>query len=92
MCPLMMARSFSSLASFWVSNPTIGVYGVPVRANRIAPAMRPPGRSASVFTLKLWRASFFEYAHSAARSNGLSAVSRRNRCSFESSSKLRANV
>ena len=43
----MMARSFSSLASFWVSKPMIGVYGRPVRAKRIAPAVKPPGRSAS---------------------------------------------
>ena len=90
--PLMMARSFSSLASFCVSNPTIGVYGIPVRAKRIAPAVKPQGMSASPLKFTLWRTSFFAYVHSAPRSKGFSAVSRRKRCSFESSSILRASV
>ena len=65
---------------------------IPVRAKRIAPAVKPPGRSASALTFALWRTSFLAYVHSGARSNGLSAVSRRKRCSFESSSRLRASA
>src|SRR5256885_700153 len=53
--PPMMARSLSSFASFCVSNPITGVYGVPVRANKIAPAAEPPGRSGRPVQVALGR-------------------------------------